>query len=64
MPSDLPKPSSWKSVLYPHAWLGHIDIIDRIARSLGYPFYAWNGFVYSTDTGLKVGTFEECGLCT
>ena len=41
---------SWKIVLYPHNWIGHIDIMAKLAEELGYPYFLWNGVVYKTDS--------------
>lgn len=41
---------SWKIVLYPHGWLGHIDVMADYAKKLEYPYFMWNGAIYNTVT--------------
>jgi len=42
---------NWKTTCYNRAWLGHLDIMHDLAKKLAYPFFAWNGRIYLTETG-------------
>ena len=42
---------TWKSVLYPHTWIGHRDRMRDLALSVGYPMFYWNGRIYDTPSG-------------
>jgi hypothetical protein len=50
-----PKELSWKWVLYSSApnaeWWGDRDAFRKIAESVGYSYFEWNGLVYDTATG-------------
>lgn len=39
---------TWKNVMYPHAWIGHISEMQELAKSVGYPYFLWNDSVYKT----------------
>ena len=43
---------SWKFVFNTtvgNKWWGHIDNANSVAKSSGYMFFTWNGWVYSVD---------------
>lgn len=44
---------SWKIVLYPHAWIGHREKMQKYAVELGYPYFMWNDIIYETKTMRK-----------
>jgi hypothetical protein len=54
---------NWKTVCYSRAWLGHRDEMQKAAAKLAYPFFAWNGRIYTTpeqkDTGITVEKLNE-----
>jgi hypothetical protein len=53
---------NWKTVCYNRAWLGHRDEMQKLAAKLAYPFFAWNGRIYTTleqkDTGFTVAKLD------
>ena len=53
------KKPTWKDILYPHARIGSIDRMQHKAEDLDYPFFSWNGRIYSTDTGRDAGYLNE-----
>jgi hypothetical protein len=46
---------NWKTVCYNRAWLGHITIMQELAQKLAYPFFMWNGWIFSTEDGEDTG---------
>lgn len=49
---EIDKPT-WKTTLYPHGSIGHVSKMYEYARSIGYPFFVWNGWVYRTSDTLQ-----------
>jgi hypothetical protein len=47
--------SEWKTILYPHAWIGTIEEMGKLADVLGYKKIAWNGAIYTSN---KDGKWE------
>lgn len=41
---------SWKKILYPHAFIGHISKMCKYAQQLEYPYFCWNGRIYHTKS--------------
>ena len=39
---------TWKNVMYPHAYIGHISKMQELAKAAGYPYFIWNDSVYKT----------------
>lgn len=48
---------TWKNTLYPHAFLGHIEIMRDFAMKLNYPYFVWNGIVYGTENKQPVAPY-------
>ena len=47
---------TWNNTLYNHGMkVNHMDDFIPIAKQLCYPYFCWNGRVYSTESGVCVG---------
>jgi len=44
------KPPSWRNTFNPeHRWYGDCAFAWKAAKEAGYPFLAWNGWIYRTN---------------
>lgn len=50
---------TWKNILYPHGWIGHIDKMRYYALELHYSYFSWNGRIYETKTGDQTEFLNE-----
>ena len=50
---------SWKDVAYPHALIGDIDKMRKMACDMGYRMFAWNGRVYDVSLGATIYLEED-----
>lgn len=54
---------SWKFIFNSNLagvrW-GHIDTACKMAKSCGYEFFTWNGWVYSVESRKQIITVDEC----
>lgn len=48
----------WKQTFFPHYVDGVVQHIISLAAGGGYPYYAYNGVIYDTNTRVAIGRFE------
>ena len=50
------------NILYPHTTIyGGLDSFYKTAKSLGYPYFCWNGWIFCTKSGERQPFIIENG---